>query len=327
MGKAATVTLAVVAVAAIALITASPAAAEEELWDPTSVESITSNGTSAWTRIIYLDTTGAEARAIYRSDDGGSTWTIVADPPSAVASALAVVEAPVRSHCLNTFPVQCFRLTQDENTGRTRLEESDNGGLSWHGSWEPSPRFSGQVWQDPVDLAIVGDRAVVALGPYGLVVRAEGGDWSQVPVGPVETTPIPSLDDPGTSPILAWLWIAWAATSVFTLSILLLPPNRYRPSRERMRVALLVVLLMALYGVLILNGTDHYPYGWQLGPLIVRFLVNRFVLVGLPVLAILIPAIWARRNDRVDRLAIALAAFLAFVAGYIPPILINIPGS
>ncbi len=151
------------------------------------------------------------SRDLYRTTDGGLTWTAVSGPPPAATE-------PRTTACHGS---RCYRIAPD------LVEESRDGGTTWRVSlrdrrWRDEPEDPGDLSHRPADVAFVPgtDIVLVAVGDDGMARRVGDGPWHRVRVGFAEPPP------PERS--LAWraMWVVRFAllpeVLVFALGLLVL---------------------------------------------------------------------------------------------------------
>jgi hypothetical protein len=113
------------------------------------------------------------------SQDGGRTWTETTGENTQRPSQSA--------QCVPQQATRCYRLS----TGRTAVEQSDDAGVTWRPSWEPSAdelkRLTRQYDSSGVgatSLAVQaqagGHVVVVATGMAGITVRDASGTWRRL---------------------------------------------------------------------------------------------------------------------------------------------------
>ncbi|MFI7463185.1 hypothetical protein [Nonomuraea sp. NPDC049646] len=129
---------------------------------------------------IVVGTTGTE-QSSRLSDDGGTTWTDATAPASPRTS--------ISAQCVPGQATRCYRVRQNH----LGVDQSDDGGLTWRPSWEPSPdtrlRLARKHGEDEsmlmsYDLAVQarpgGHVVVVANGVDGILVRDVSGAWRRL---------------------------------------------------------------------------------------------------------------------------------------------------
>jgi hypothetical protein len=163
-----------------------------------SVEHLATRGSQVFADLVPSDrhfrTQPGQLTSPFRSDDGGETWTAlsseaVRELPPDVVDALTRPQPVVA--CVPDQPDRCYRTA-----AVGRVEESGDGGGSWHSTWELPPerllymrqaKATGIFDPGPFDLVVVpeasGHRVVVALGSEGVVVRDASGTWAQHGLG------------------------------------------------------------------------------------------------------------------------------------------------
>ncbi|MGR6913306.1 hypothetical protein ACU635_03525 [[Actinomadura] parvosata] len=114
------------------------------------------------------------------SEDGGRAWT--------ERTGEGTERPPHSAQCVPWQPTRCYRLVE----GRMAVEQSDDTGVTWRTSWEPSEgdlkRLSRQYRPDGLRSRALAVReqpggqhvVVVADGMAGITVRDPSGTWRQI---------------------------------------------------------------------------------------------------------------------------------------------------
>ncbi|MEU4639032.1 hypothetical protein [Micromonospora sp. NPDC023814] len=177
------------------------------------------------------------------SDDAGVTWR---DPTRSEIEALTGVKGPVAGpvsrDCSTAVPTRCYRVVP----GRLAVDQSDDGGRSWHPAWavteaqravllrqypDPGPRGE-RIAAQELTVRDTGDGrhvVLVANGRDGFALRRPDGTWerlgfvdAQVGGYPFDRRP-PALGrstpaDRGADPLLALLAGLMLGVSVLAVS-------------------------------------------------------------------------------------------------------------
>lgn len=232
-------------------------------------------------------------RSWLRSSDGGLTWSAIADdPPSRVSEEdprLEGLVCVIDNHCFRGLnggrrPTTTVVNAPDPAEGwqPRAIEETNDGGLSWHRAWTVSPRFGGNHSATfvaiPHDLATVGDTVLVSLGEDGILRRTPAGTWETVGIGPVRPLRVPLMPSDGPRVALAW-----------SLSLTLVVFGAYLAKHSRLvgsAVIAIGILMMWIY----LLVTAEYPYGIADTP------IGEIFFNGAPLLTLMLGVFWLFRR-------------------------------
>lgn len=227
-----------------------------------------------------------------RSADGGLTWSAIGGDGAPRAS-----EAPRLEGLVCVVDNRCFRGLNGglrptttvvnapdpaEGWQPRAIEETNDGGLSWHQAWAVSPRFGGSRSATfiaiPNDLAAVGETLLVSLGEDGILRRTPAGTWETVGVGPVRPLRVALMPSDGPRVALAW-----------SLSLTLVVFGAYLAKHSRL-VGFTVIAAGALMTVIYLMQTSEYPYG------IADTLIGEVFFNGAPILTLMLGVFWLFRR-------------------------------
>lgn len=168
----------------------------------------------------------------YVSDDGGVTWRYGNQELPDLGDDWR--DARQRVGCAPTLPDECYRARRGRHTDR--LERSVDGGQTWVPTFRAPYLLRGGVKMRVTDLAVVPQSgsyaAIVAVGVDGVVVRADGGDWQPVAVGPTgRLRPPTPLSDTITAPAA---WAALLGAGVWGSTLYMGRPTGRRGRRRRL---------------------------------------------------------------------------------------------
>jgi hypothetical protein len=240
------------------------------------------------------------------SEDGGISWQ--SDPsPDYLGQdwRLYGVACPGPGHC--------FRVIQTEpedgftHGNFSRLEETTDGGVTWHQSWYASPRFTGRAGM-PDQVVVAGETLIVGLGTDGLLKRTPDGEWETIGLGNVESAA--ATTDLEESITLTWVVAVTVALVAFGILLLIQAgdPDEAKQTNPPWAGSLPLIVgavLIPLY----LAATAEYPY-WLTND---RWIGIIFVLIPLALLIGTAVVVQSRSDTERVFKDLALAVVLAVI--------------
>jgi len=280
------------------------------------------------TRLGFCYRPTGNERTLLQSTNGGMTWGPAADQSlpwqfSIRNFQLEGLVCVTDDHCFRGLnggsrPTTSVVNAPDPAEGWRpgAIEETRDGGSSWHQSWTVSPRYGGNPSAErlaiPADLAAVGEpkTLLVSLGEDGMLRRASDGTWETIGIGPVSSLSPPLI--PWDGPRVALAWTMSLALVVFGAYLV----GKPRPASGSRLVGSIIIAIGVSTMLIYLIQTAEYPYG------IAYSLIGEALFNGVPLLTLTAGGLWLLRRSGPAEAKKALARSLAIGA---IPLLLSMP--